>query len=184
MQRPIWFLTLALLAAIASAATARWDSLRQDELHDPRNPAIDVLQEPGEALSVLAPDPAGNKVDWVASLQQGLIQPRTSLDGMRTNRVRETSILMRNTLPMRYVRFPHRPHTEWMACESCHDRLFVAEAGANDINMGRILEGKDCGVCHGAVSFPLTECDRCHNTDSSTVTSPANVFGPDQQVPP
>jgi hypothetical protein len=30
--------------------------------------------------------------------------------------------------------------------------------------MLHILEGKQCGQCHGAVAFPLTECARCHNT--------------------
>jgi hypothetical protein len=24
--------------------------------------------------------------------------------------------------------------------------------------------GEQCGVCHGAVAFPLTVCGRCHNT--------------------
>ncbi len=177
--RPAGFVLLVLLVGGAGAGAGKWQALKQDGLHDPRNPAIDVLQEPGDALSVLEPDTAGNKVNWVTSLEQGLIQPRTSLDGRRVGRVRETSILMRNTLPMRYVKFPHKAHTEWMSCDNCHDRLFVAEVDANDMSMGRILEGKDCGVCHGAVAFPLTECDRCHNTDSSTVTSPSDVSWPD-----
>ena len=33
--------------------------------------------------------------------------------------------------------------------------------------MGNILDGEYCGICHGAVSFPLTECDRCHNTEKT-----------------
>jgi hypothetical protein len=28
-----------------------------------------------------------------------------------------------------------------------------------------ILSGEKCGLCHGAVSFPLTECKRCHSVD-------------------
>ena len=26
-----------------------------------------------------------------------------------------------------------------------------------------ILQGEKCGLCHGAVAFPLTECLRCHS---------------------
>lgn len=157
--------SIPLLAVTASVISAgNWQPLGNDGLHDPSNPAIGVLQEPGEALRVLVPDGAGNKVDWVRSLQQGLIEPRASLDGDRQNEIRETTVLMTNTYPMLYVRFPHKPHTQWMACETCHDRIFVPQVDANPINMGKILAGEYCGLCHGAVSFPLTECNRCHNT--------------------
>ena len=75
----------------------------------------------------------------------------------------DLDILMRETLPMAMVLFPHKGHTEWMSCEMCHDAIFKAQTGANPVNMGAILEGEYCGVCHGAVAFPLTECDRCHS---------------------
>ena len=172
-------LLLIALTALASAVVGagKWQPLKNDGLHDPSNPAVDVLQEPGEALSVLVPDGAGNQVDWVRSLQQGLIEPRPSLDGSREPEIRETTVLMKNTYPMLYVRFPHKPHTQWMACEACHDRIFLPEVDANPINMGKILEGEYCGLCHGAVSFPLTECNRCHNTDPATVARESAVAG-------
>lgn len=179
-MRPVTaFFILVALTALASAVVGagNWQPLKDDGLHDPSNPAIDVLQEPGEALSVLVPDGAGNKVDWVKSLQQGLIEPRPSLDGSRKPEIRETSVIMKNTYPMLYVRFPHKPHTEWMACETCHDRIFVPQVDANPINMGKILEGEYCGLCHGAVSFPLTECNRCHNTDPATLAREGSVTG-------
>ena len=160
---------LALAGAGAVVGAGNWQALKDDGLHDPANPALDVLQEPAEALSVLVPDGAGNKVDWVQSLQRGLIAPRPSLEGDKEPEIRETTVLMKNTYPMLYVKFPHKPHTQWMSCETCHDRIFVPEVDANPINMGRILEGEFCGLCHGAVSFPLTECNRCHNTDPATV---------------
>lgn len=162
---------LVLLTALASAVVGagNWQPLNNDGLHDPSNPALEVLQEPGEALSVLVPDGAGNKVDWVQSLQQGLIEPRPSLDGSREPEIRETTVLMKNTYPMLYVRFRHKPHSQWMSCEMCHDRIFLPQEDANPINMGKILEGEYCGLCHGAVSFPLTECSRCHNTDPATL---------------
>lgn len=159
----------ALAVASAGLAADRWKPLKKDGLHDPSNPAVNVLQEPAEALSVLQTDTAGNMVDWARSLEYGFIEPRTSLEGDEPAEVLETTVLMRNTMPMRYVRFPHKTHTQWMSCETCHDSIFVAVENANPINMGKILNGEYCGICHGAVSFPLTECDRCHNTDSSTV---------------
>ncbi len=166
-----------LLLAIASAGLAadKWKPLKEDGIHDPDNPAIGVLQEPADALSVLQADTAGNKVDWARSLEYGFIEPRGSIDGDKRPKFRGTTVLMRNTMPMRFVSFPHKTHTEWMSCETCHDSIFIAEPDANPINMGKILQGEYCGLCHGAVAFPLTECDRCHNTDSSTVAREAQA---------
>ena len=171
-----FFIALSALAC-AVVGAGNWTPLEDDGLHDPANPALEVLQEPAEALSVLVPDGAGNKVDWVRSLQQGLIAPRPSLEGDKQPEIRDTYVLMKNTYPLFYVKFPHKPHTEWMACETCHDRIFLPQVDANPINMGRILEGKDCGLCHGAVSFPLTECNRCHNTDPATLGKESGVLG-------
>ncbi len=97
-------------------------------------------------------------------MQQGLIEPRPSLAGDEKPEIRETAVLMKNTYPLLYVRFTHKPHTQWMSCEACHDRIFLPQIDANPITMAKILEGEYCGLCHGAVSFPLTECNRCHNT--------------------
>ena len=171
MSRYPFFVLIAFLLAAASAGLAadKWQPLKKDGIHDPENPAIDVLQEPADALSVLQTDTAGNKVDWARSLEYGFIEPRGSIDGDGRTKLRGTTILMRNTMPMRYVSFPHKTHTQWMSCETCHDSIFIAEPDANPISMGKILKGEYCGICHGAVAFPLTECDRCHNTDSSTV---------------
>jgi c(7)-type cytochrome triheme protein len=64
------------------------------------------------------------------------------------------------------VRFPHRQHTEWLDCSNCHEKLFISKAGANKgVNMFQVLQGEYCGLCHGAVSFPLTECKRCHSVE-------------------
>jgi c(7)-type cytochrome triheme protein len=70
---------------------------------------------------------------------------------------------MRNTLSLPAVRFPHAAHNLWMSCEMCHDTIFEPEIDGNDISMSKILDGEYCGLCHGAVSFPLTECNRCHS---------------------
>jgi len=176
------FVLIALAAfGLAGVTAAQWLPLDNDRLHDPSNPALDVLQEPAEALGVLQPDSAGNRVDWVTSLRRADINPRSSLNEEPGHQVLDQDVLMTNTLPARFVKFPHRAHTEWMSCENCHERIFVSRSGANPINMARILEGDYCGVCHGAVAFPLTECDRCHNTDSSRVGSASRL---DDRGPP
>jgi len=163
-------LSIALLViATASLGAGKWQSLRNDGLHDPSNPSIDVLQEPSEALGVLQPDPAGNKVDWVQSLELGFIDPRPGLGDDREPEILESTVLMKNTQELAYVLFPHKAHTQWMSCEACHESIFISKNDANPINMGKILDGEYCGLCHGAVSFPLTECNRCHNTDPATI---------------
>ena len=156
-----------ILSGIGFAATSllagNWSSLENDGLHDPSNPSLRLLQDPAQALSVLASDTAGNKVDWVAAVRQGQIQPRTSIDGSRVPVQHDSEIIMSNTLSLPAVRFPHAAHNLWMSCEMCHDRIFEPEIDGNDISMSKILDGEYCGLCHGAVSFPLTECNRCHS---------------------
>lgn len=79
-------------------------------------------------------------------------------------------IILENTGEMPMVRFPHKAHTEWLDCSNCHDAIFKKEVGANPINMFAILNGEYCGRCHGAVSFPLTECLRCHSVSRKNFT--------------
>lgn len=145
-----------------------WESLRKDGIHDPRSPAIKQLQQPGEALSKLAPDNTGNQVRWLEALEKGQINPRDTLRPGTKVRVLDQDILMSLQGGMPIVRFPHRQHTLWLDCANCHDELFKPKTGANDISMNQILEGEQCGVCHGAVAFPLTECNRCHSVPRPT----------------
>ena len=155
-----------ILAGMGFAATllaGNWNTLESDGLHDSTNPSLRLLQDPAQALSVLPPDTAGNKVDWVAAVRQGQIRPRTSVDDSRVPEQHDSEIIMRNTLSLPAVRFPHDAHNLWMSCEMCHDRIFKPELDANDISMSKILDGEYCGLCHGAVAFPLTECNRCHS---------------------
>ena len=30
------------------------------------------------------------------------------------------------------------------------------------MTMAEIMAGKKCGVCHGTVAFPVSDCKRCH----------------------
>lgn len=153
---------LGIFVAAPALVAGPWKSLQDDDLHDRSNPALDLLQQPEEALSVLPPKTGGNRVDWVEAVRQGLIAPRHSLDNSGEKKTRETTIIMRNTLGFLPVTFPHESHSLWMSCEMCHDSIFIPEVNANDITMLKILDGEYCGLCHGAVAFPLSECNRCH----------------------
>jgi len=141
-----------------------WRMLAHDNLHDPANPMLDYLQEPAAALSTLPKDgPEGNKVDWMAALNDDLIRPRTNVYPETKVRVLDIDIVFDDTAGQPHVVFPHRQHTEWMDCSNCHPAIFKAKKGANDFGMLDVLEGRYCGRCHGAVAFPLTECARCHS---------------------
>ena len=158
-------------------------------LRDPGNPVFQLLQEPGEGLSGLPankPRPnlyafgfgqeeasiseAGNKVDWVEARKTGAVSPRRSRTPPATvggieeeGLVMDMDILLNSKGGMPVVRFPHLAHTLWLACANCHPAIFEPRKGANKLSMGSILAGEQCGICHSAVSFPLTECSRCHS---------------------
>ncbi len=162
-----WRLLVGLVVlgntVIAAELVRHWQPLAQDGIHDPRNAALKVLQEPRDALSRLPANNAGNRVNWIQALEEGHINPRTNIRPETNVRVLESDVLLnlRGSTPI--VRFPHRGHTLWLDCSNCHDALFKPQAGANKLSMERMLQGEQCGVCHGAVAFPLTECNRCHS---------------------
>ncbi len=158
-----WPLPWAMAACLTAAHAGNWQPLAEDDLHDPAGPAIGLLQEPADALAPLPPDSTGNQVRWVRALREGHIQPRRKLDPTRETPELDKDILLNLRGGMPVVRFPHKAHTEWLDCSNCHDHLFKRKTGATGISMYRILQGEQCGVCHGAVSFPLTECNRCHS---------------------
>lgn len=74
------------------------------------------------------------------------------------------------TKPVKAVVFNHKTHTmdAGLDCDSCHDDIFVMEAGAaeenDDFTMASLYEGKYCGACHdGSTSFASdTRCTTCH----------------------
>lgn len=170
---PEWlkFIFLPILL-ISTLVSADWKPLAQDGIHDDSNPAVSLLQEPSEALSQLPRDTAGNMVRWVKALEDGYINPRTNVYPETKIEVLDLDIIMPKTGSAKYVLFPHKAHTEWLDCSNCHEKIFKTKAGATPVTMLQILSGEYCGRCHGAVAFPLTECDRCHSV-SATATVPA-----------
>lgn len=145
-----------------------WQPLASDGLHDPKGPAIHELQQPADAFAKFPTDTAGNMVHWVQALRKGVINPRTNI--LPDSKIRELDLdlIYGNTGDSWFVRFPHLAHTEWLECNNCHEKLFKTKFGATGFKMMDILSGKSCGQCHGAVSFPLTECNRCHSVNPDT----------------
>jgi c(7)-type cytochrome triheme protein len=155
---------LVVIAVAGLAFAGDSSSLLTDGLHDPLNPALRQLQEPSETKAGLPRESAGAAVNWGQALEQGFINPRGDILRDVKPKIRKDDILMPKTGIELVVRFPHKQHTQWVDCKNCHDEIFQAQAGATpNVNMFTILQGESCGVCHGAVAFPLTECKRCHS---------------------
>ncbi len=61
--------------------------------------------------------------------------------------------------------FPHWVHRTRFRCYVCHESIFTMRAGANDVTMDAIQDGKFCGRCHdGKTAFQVKfeTCGRCH----------------------
>jgi c(7)-type cytochrome triheme protein len=66
---------------------------------------------------------------------------------------------------VRPVIFPHWFHRIRFRCKVCHYEFgFKMRAGANDVSMSDIIDGKFCGMCHdGEVAWSPERCDLCHS---------------------
>jgi c(7)-type cytochrome triheme protein len=66
---------------------------------------------------------------------------------------------------VRPVIFPHWFHRIRFRCKVCHYEFgFKMRAGANDVSMSDIIDGKFCGTCHdGEVAWSPERCDLCHS---------------------
>lgn len=73
---------------------------------------------------------------------------------------------------MRPVVFPHWFHRVRFRCKVCHADLgFKFQAGGNDINMLKIIDGEYCGACHdGDIAWSVENCDLCHSGTAGTPT--------------
>lgn len=162
--------TRAAPVAAERPSPYQWTALKDDGYHDPTNPGIEILQQPAQVLSKLPRDSAfvGNKVNWPKALDDQTIQPRTNIFPETKVKVLDLNILMKRTGNSNYVLFPHKPHTKWLDCANCHDKIFKMKTGETPLSMFAILNGEYCGRCHGAVAFPLIACTRCHSVVPGT----------------
>lgn len=111
------------------------------------------------------PKDAAAGVDWVRSLNEKLIEPRAGLDPKDEDQpVLDLDVeLVPKEQPDFKVTYPHKIHTQLLACTNCHTAIFQMEKGADPITMEKIFAGEYCGRCHGKVAFEVaTGCPRCH----------------------
>jgi c(7)-type cytochrome triheme protein len=150
----------------------------EDGIHDPANTGTHALQPPLTALGGMNPLAAGNRVNWVSSLEAGKIKPRWDRDDPGANAVvMDLNIVREVKGSMPDVVYPHKQHTEWLDCSNCHPQIFIPQKGANQISMASIMLGQKCGVCHGKVAFPVSECRLCHSKKKDAVAPAAAVAG-------
>lgn len=152
----------------------------EDGIHDPANDGTHALQPPLAAFDALVRNFDGNRVDWVKSLTDGKIAPRFDrVDVNAKPMVMDMNIVREVKGSMPDVVYPHKQHTEWLDCSNCHPAIFIPQKGANQISMASILLGQSCGVCHGKVAFPVSDCRRCHSKAKpmAATASPASPAG-------
>lgn len=142
--------------------------IAEDGIHDATNDAVRILQPPSEAMANFPRDQRG-VINWVDTLDKGMVNPRTGLLGTEKMHSVDFDVIFKNTASMPYVRFPHLPHTKWLTCKNCHPEIFLPQRGGNFVTMAAIIEGEFCGVCHGKVAFPPLECNRCHSVPRDNV---------------
>jgi c(7)-type cytochrome triheme protein len=170
-------IVMVLLASLASAQSDpnRFNRLMKppaernapppiDGIHDGDNEGTYLLQTPLEAFENLPKSKSGNYVSWNKAIDEGGIAPRNSLgDQNMPPIVLDLNIVREVKGSMPDVVYPHKQHTQWLDCANCHPAIFIPQKGANQISMASILLGEKCGVCHGKVAFPVSECRRCHS---------------------
>jgi c(7)-type cytochrome triheme protein len=146
----------------------------EDGIHDPANDGTLALLPPATAFAGLPKSFAGNRVNWVQAIETKKINPRWDRNDpaadpvvMDLNVVRE----VKGSMPD--VVYPHKQHTQWLDCSNCHPAIFIPQKGANAISMAAILLGEKCGVCHGKVAFPVSECRLCHSKKKDLPTQAA-----------
>lgn len=108
----------------------------------------------------------GNNVDWEAAEIDGKIHltdtlPEISVKRKPLNVPQDYSIEAKMAgLPE--IIFSHKKHAAWNGCELCHPDIYAVKAGTTKYTMQDVFAGKYCGLCHGSVAFPTTDCQRCH----------------------
>jgi c(7)-type cytochrome triheme protein len=111
----------------------------------------------------------GNGINWEKAENDGLIKLVDTLEGVSVPKpkmkVQQDISLKAKVDGMPDIIFSHTKHTVWSGCELCHPDIFVGiRKGTTKYSMVDLFEGRYCGVCHGKVAFPQTDCQRCHAT--------------------
>jgi c(7)-type cytochrome triheme protein len=108
----------------------------------------------------------GNNVDWEATEAAGKIHLVDTLPEISVKRmplqIRGDYSIEAKIEGLPDIIFSHKKHAVWNGCELCHPDIFGIKAGTTKYTMEDIFAGKYCGLCHGSVAFPATDCQRCH----------------------
>jgi c(7)-type cytochrome triheme protein len=111
----------------------------------------------------------GNRIDWMAAEEQGLIELKDYLEGVSIDRGKlkgpADRKLIADALGMPSIIFSHEKHAVWNGCELCHPQIFPIRKSDQVYDMQSIFDGQFCGACHGLVAFPNTDCRLCHTED-------------------
>jgi c(7)-type cytochrome triheme protein len=106
----------------------------------------------------------GDGINWVESLSQGTILPARYVKTKSQDITFDKMLVLdseMNIIPPSI--FPHKAHTAWLDCDSCHPEIFnIKKKTTRFFSMSYILKGEFCGVCHLNVAFPMDDCRRCH----------------------
>lgn len=106
----------------------------------------------------------GDGINWVESLKQGIISPAHYVKTKSQDLPFDKMLILdseMNIIPPSI--FPHKAHTAWLDCDSCHPEVFnIKKKTTKFFSMSYILKGEFCGVCHLNVAFPMDDCRRCH----------------------
>jgi c(7)-type cytochrome triheme protein len=155
----------------------------QDGFHDPENDGTQELQVPAQAFQSLPKSPGGNRVDWVKSLNEKKITPRYDRNDPAVQAIAmDLNIVFEVKGSMPDVVYPHKQHTQILDCTNCHPAIFTPQKGANQSSMAAIIMGQKCGVCHGSVAFPVSECRRCHSKNKTA--APAKTGARTESINP
>lgn len=166
----------AMRAAERAAAAKTQGGSAQDSIaalvigpEDEERPEIEAAATWEQAEKYFPMDREGRKgrPDWTEAVRRGIIKPSGSVAGKVSPPHQvfnyDFFIAAPEDDPGYEAYFPHSTHTEWIACESCHPKLFPVR-GAR-MTKKEIKKGKFCGACHtrkGGTAFWLKACDRCH----------------------
>jgi len=103
-------------------------------------------------------------VAWVKAIEAKQVLPKPGLTpDVKDEEATDLDVELESSGPDSKATFPHKAHTLWMACTTCHTSLFEMEKGKAKMTMAGMGEGKWCGACHGKVALPeLTGCPACH----------------------
>jgi c(7)-type cytochrome triheme protein len=106
----------------------------------------------------------GDGINWVESLRTGVINPVNYLKMKSQDLPFEKMLILESEMSIIPPSiFPHKAHTAWLDCDSCHPEVFnIKKKTTKHFSMSYILKGQFCGVCHINVAFPMDDCKRCH----------------------